>query len=89
MATFVKLQTHRWKKRGISVIPLRYDFDQIPFFQYNVQVVIYKHDGSVAISHGAIEMGQGINTKVRFTSEEASVNNLKYRNPNILSILIF
>ncbi|KAL7640339.1 UNVERIFIED_CONTAM: hypothetical protein RMT77_008603 [Armadillidium vulgare] len=57
-------QTNGWKKRGISVIPLCYGLDIPPFFSYNCQVVIYEHDGTVAIKHGGIEMGQGINTKV-------------------------
>ncbi|KAF2353566.1 CO dehydrogenase flavoprotein C-terminal [Trinorchestia longiramus] len=55
---------NRWRKRGLSVTPLRYDFPFIPYFRYTALVAIYAHDGTVAISHGGIEMGQGINTKV-------------------------
>lgn len=58
------LQSNRWKKRGISIVPMWYGFDYPSIFRYGMQVNIYEHDGTVAISHGGIEMGQGINTKV-------------------------
>jgi len=35
-----------------------------PPFRYNVLVAILHDGGSIAVSHGGIEMGQGINTKV-------------------------
>eukprot|EP00058_Branchiostoma_floridae_P011134 XP_002596622.1 hypothetical protein BRAFLDRAFT_78483 [Branchiostoma floridae] len=54
---------HRWKKRGLSVVPLRYAIFT-SFFRFTVFVAIYHTDGSVVITHGGIEMGQGVDTKV-------------------------
>ncbi|XP_071104762.1 uncharacterized protein [Haliotis cracherodii] len=56
-------QANRWKKKGISVVPLRFD---IPYahINYSVYLTVYHGDGSVAISIGSVENGQGINTKM-------------------------
>ncbi|XP_048511551.1 indole-3-acetaldehyde oxidase-like isoform X3 [Athalia rosae] len=53
---------NRWKKKGIAVMPMKYGFTF--FGHFNASVSIYRGDGSVAITHGGIEIGQGINTKV-------------------------
>ncbi|XP_066250858.1 xanthine dehydrogenase/oxidase-like [Euwallacea similis] len=60
IATYNK--ANRWKKRGLSVVPMQFKLD----FRGNFTtlVSIYHLDGGVAISHAGIEMGQGINTKV-------------------------
>uniref|UniRef100_A0AAR2LBM3 FAD-binding PCMH-type domain-containing protein n=1 Tax=Pygocentrus nattereri TaxID=42514 RepID=A0AAR2LBM3_PYGNA len=59
-------QQNRWKKRGIAVIPIKYGIGFAEGFlnQAAALVHIYK-DGSVLVSHGGTEMGQGIHTKVQ------------------------
>ncbi|MBN3295195.1 AOXA oxidase, partial [Amia calva] len=56
---------NRWKKRGISAVPLKFGigFSKGFFNQGAALVHIYK-DGSVLVIHGGTEMGQGINTKM-------------------------
>lgn len=56
-------EENRWRKRGLAVVPMVYHFHL--FGNYGVVVSIYKSDGSVSIAHGGVEMGQGINTKVK------------------------
>ena len=63
------LQENRWRKRGIALMPLKYVHHYMGF-NFSVLLSIYYADGSVAISHGGIEMGQGIHTRVsHFVSE--------------------
>ena len=62
----VALQANRWKKRGLSMVPTKFGiyWENSPF---NVFMTIYHADGTIAIEHGGIEVGQGVNTKVRST----------------------
>uniref|UniRef100_A0A6P7EZ01 Xanthine dehydrogenase-like n=1 Tax=Diabrotica virgifera virgifera TaxID=50390 RepID=A0A6P7EZ01_DIAVI len=53
---------NRWNKRGLSIVPMRWVLDVN--LSFSVLVSIFHRDGGVAISHGGIEIGQGINTKV-------------------------
>ncbi|XP_049838711.1 xanthine dehydrogenase-like [Schistocerca gregaria] len=55
-------KNNRWRKRGISVVPMRYRFDY--FSNFYAIVSVYAHDGTISVAHGGIECGQGINTKV-------------------------
>lgn len=56
-------RVNKYKKKGIALIPLRYGMTY-NFGFYNALVGVKHHDGSVLVSHGGIEMGQGIHTKV-------------------------
>ncbi|XP_034534031.1 aldehyde oxidase 6 isoform X2 [Notolabrus celidotus] len=57
---------NRWKKRGMSIIPIKYGIAFAESFlnQAAALVHIYK-DGSVLVTHGGTEMGQGIHTKMQ------------------------
>ncbi|CAH1116797.1 unnamed protein product [Phaedon cochleariae] len=55
-------KANRWKKRGISLVPMAWTMEAA--LKYSVFVSIFHKDGGVVITHGGIEIGQGINTKV-------------------------
>ena len=59
-------KTHTDTKRGLSVVPVCFgiSFAQMALNQASALVNIYV-DGSVSVSTGAVEMGQGVNTKIR------------------------
>ena len=53
-------QANRWKKRGISITPVRYE---VHIWNKSALINIYG-DGSVIVHHTGAEIGQGLNTKV-------------------------
>ena len=57
-------RANKWKKRGISMIPCKFGiaFTGVHMNQGGALVQVYT-DGSVSLSHGGIEMGQGLYTK--------------------------
>ncbi|KAG1676609.1 Xanthine dehydrogenase [Nymphon striatum] len=55
-------KNNQWKKKGLACVMMRYPY-HYSAIRYNSMVSIYAHDGTISISHGGIEMGQGINTK--------------------------
>ncbi|XP_063385400.1 uncharacterized protein LOC134671467 [Cydia fagiglandana] len=52
---------NRWKKRGLRFSLLRWQGIGNQILDVNMSV--YYDDGTVSITHGGIEMGQGLNTK--------------------------
>lgn len=65
-------KTHKWKKRGLALIPTKFGISFTALFlnQAGALVHIY-HDGSVLVAHGGTEMGQGLHTKMIMIAAEA------------------
>jgi xanthine dehydrogenase/oxidase len=66
-------KSHRWRKRGISMIPIKYgvSYTSISSNQSGADVVVFSNDGSVLVKHGGMEMGQGIHTKIARLAADA------------------
>lgn len=51
---------NRWKKHGLRFSLLRWP--AIAALNLEINLSVYSDDGTVVITHGGIEMGQGVNT---------------------------
>lgn len=64
-----------WKKRGLAVVPMKFTIG-VPIAYYNqaaALVHIYM-DGSVLLTHGGCELGQGLHTKmIQVASRELNI----------------
>ena len=55
----------KWKKRGLALVPTMFGIAfGLKFMNQGGALVHIYRDGSVLVSHGGIEMGQGLYTKV-------------------------
>ena len=61
---FAFLQSNTWRKRGIALVPCKYNINYFPLPFY-CHISVYEGDGTVSVATGGIEMGQGLNTKVK------------------------
>uniref|UniRef100_A0A8C5UD86 Aldehyde oxidase 1 n=1 Tax=Malurus cyaneus samueli TaxID=2593467 RepID=A0A8C5UD86_9PASS len=68
-------QQNYWKKRGIAIVPMKFPFGQgTPYLSQGAALVHIYTDGSVLLTHGGIEMGQGIHTKmIQVASRELNI----------------
>lgn len=59
-------ESHKYRKRGIAALPTMFgiSFTFKTYNQAGALIHIFHGDGSVLISHGGVEMGQGLHTKV-------------------------
>ncbi|XP_011369071.1 xanthine dehydrogenase/oxidase [Pteropus vampyrus] len=54
-----------WKKRGLCIIPTKFGISfTIPFLNQAGALIHVYTDGSVLLTHGGIEIGQGLHTKM-------------------------
>lgn len=88
VADFNAKNTHR--KRGLALMPICFgiSFTKTAMNQARALVHVYT-DGSVAISTGAVEMGQGVNTKIlQVAAQIFSIppENIKVHSTNTLRI---
>ncbi|XP_043691113.1 xanthine dehydrogenase 1-like isoform X2 [Telopea speciosissima] len=56
---------NRWRKRGVAMVPTKFGISFTTKFmnQAGALVQVYT-DGTVLVTHGGVEMGQGLHTKV-------------------------
>ncbi|XP_062383264.1 aldehyde oxidase 6 isoform X1 [Sardina pilchardus] len=59
-------QHNRFKKRGLALVPIKYGIGFAEGFLNQAAALVHIFlDGSVLVSHGGAEMGQGIHTKMQ------------------------
>ncbi|KAH7488230.1 hypothetical protein PRIC1_007652 [Phytophthora ramorum] len=58
-------KSNRWKKRGVAILPTKFGISFTSKFMNQGGALVHVYaDGSVLVSHGGVEMGQGLHTKV-------------------------
>ncbi|CAG8659138.1 915_t:CDS:10, partial [Gigaspora rosea] len=63
---------NKWRKRGIALLPIKYGVSYSALFMNQAGALVHIYlDGSVLISHGGVEMGQGLHTKMLQIASEA------------------
>uniref|UniRef100_A0A8C2DYI3 xanthine dehydrogenase n=1 Tax=Cyprinus carpio TaxID=7962 RepID=A0A8C2DYI3_CYPCA len=56
---------HRWTKRGLAIIPTKFGISYTAVFLNQAGALVHVYsDGSVLLTHGGTEMGQGLHTKM-------------------------
>src|SRR5436190_9926199 len=80
----------KYFKKGVAMMPVCFgiSFTKTPMNQARSLVHVYT-DGSVAVSTGAVEMGQGVNTKIAQVAERAfglQIEQVKVHTTNTLRI---
>ncbi|KAI0525010.1 hypothetical protein KFK09_004400 [Dendrobium nobile] len=55
----------RWRKRGVAMIPTKFGISFTTKFMNQAGALVHVYtDGTVLVTHGGVEMGQGLHTKI-------------------------
>lgn len=58
-------KNNRYRKRGLAMIPSKFGIAFTATFLNQAMALVHVYtDGTVLITHGGVEMGQGLHTKV-------------------------
>ncbi len=58
-------QKNKWQKKGLALMPVCFGISFTNTMMNNARALVHVYsDGSVGVSTGAVEMGQGVNTKM-------------------------
>ncbi len=58
-------RTNKWLKKGLAMMPICFGISFTNTMMNNARALVHVYgDGSVGVSTGAVEMGQGVNTKL-------------------------
>ncbi|KAL0969405.1 hypothetical protein UPYG_G00227010 [Umbra pygmaea] len=58
-------RNHRWTKRGLAIVPTKFGISFTVAFLNQAGALLHIYtDGSVLLTHGGTEMGQGLHTKM-------------------------
>ncbi|XP_055967737.1 aldehyde oxidase 4-like [Sorex fumeus] len=65
-----------WKKRGLAVVPMKFTIGvPVGYFNQAAALVHIYLDGSVLVTHGGCELGQGLHTKmIQVVSRELNID---------------
>ncbi|KAF3772001.1 Xanthine dehydrogenase 1 [Nymphaea thermarum] len=56
---------NRWRKRGIAMVPTKFGISFTTKFMNQAGALVHVYiDGTVLVTHGGVEMGQGLHTKI-------------------------
>ncbi|KAJ9512823.1 hypothetical protein QJQ45_029028 [Haematococcus lacustris] len=63
---------HRWRKRGLAITPTKFGISFTTKFMNQAGALVHVYlDDSVLVSHGGVEMGQGLHTKMAQVAAQA------------------